>query len=241
MKEAYLGCIKRLRKFRKSFTSDKDLKRGRLYFSWLKTKTEKIQNEQDNMYIYNNIAKYTLKNYKIDEYTYERLNDKLKHIIDNNYILKHHQYIFNNTNISFENTMSIAKRILFKRGNVVWVDFGFNIGTEFGGMHPAIIIKNFESELLVVPISSKMPKEYKKIEQDLIDNKITEDEAKERKEKATAIIQLDKIYKLATMIRWVDITRIRKVSMLRLNYSGTIGKVDGIYMNKISEKIGKEF
>jgi len=173
MKEAYLGCIKRLRKFRKSLTSDKDLKRGRLYFSWLKTKTEKIQNEQDNMYIYNNIAKYTLKNYKIDEYTYERLNDKLKHIIDNNYILKHHQYIFNNTNISFENTMSIAKRILFKRGNVVWVDFGFNIGTEFGGMHPAIILKNFESELLVVPISSKMPKEYKKIEQDLIDNKIT--------------------------------------------------------------------
>ena len=241
MKEAYLGCIKRLRKFRKSLTSDKDLKRGRLYFSWLKTKTEKIQNEQDNMYIYNNIAKYTLKNYKIDEYTYERLNDKLKHIIDNNYILKHHQYIFNNTNISFENTMSIAKRILFKRGNVVWVDFGFNIGTEFGGMHPAIILKNFESELLVVPISSKMPKEYKKIEQDLIDNKIKEDEAKERKEKATAIVQLDKIYKLATMIRWADITRIRKVSMLRLNYSGTIGKVDGIYMNKISEKIGKEF
>lgn len=241
MKKAYLGCLKKLRQFRKSLTTDKDLKRGRLYFSWLETKTEKIQNEQDDMYIYNNIVKYTLNNYRIDKYIYERLNDKMKDIIDNNYILKHNKYVFNNTNISYEDTMSIAKRILFKRGNVVWVDFGFNIGTEFGGMHPAIILKNFENELFVVPISSKMPKEYKQIEQDLADGKITEDEAEERKEKVTAVIQLDKIYKLATMTRWADITRIRKVSMLRLNYSGTIGKVDGVYMNKISEKIGKEF
>ena len=155
--------------------------------------------------------------------------------------MRRNKYVFNNTNISYEDTMSIAKRILFKRGNVVWVDFGFNIGTEFGGMHPAVILKNFENELFVVPISSKMPKEYKQIEQDLADGKITEDEAEERKEKVTAVIQLDKIYKLATMTRWADITRIRKVSMLRLNYSGTIGKVDGVYMNKISEKIGKEF
>lgn len=241
MKEAYLGLLKKLRQFRKILTSDKDIKRGKLYFSWLEAKTEKIQNEQDDNFIYNNIVKYTLKNYKIDEYTYERLTNELKNIIDNNYILKHHKYIFNSTNISFEDTMSIAKRILFKRGNVVWIDFGFNIGTEFGGMHPAIILKNFESELLVVPISSKMPKEYKKIEQDLMDDKITKEEAEKRKEKVTAIIQLDKIYRLATMTRWVDITRIRKVSMLRLNYSGTIGKIDGIYINRISEKIGKEF
>lgn len=241
MKKAYLGCLKKLRQFRKSLTTDKDLKRGRLYFSWLETKTEKIQNEKDDMFIYNNIVKHTLNNYRIDKYIYERLNDKMKDIIDNNYILKRNKYVFNNTNISYEDTMSIAKRILFKRGNVVWVDFGFNIGTEFGGMHPAVILKNFENELFVVPISSKMPKEYKQIEQDLADGKITEDEAEERKEKVTAVIQLDKIYKLATMTRWADITRIRKVSMLRLNYSGTIGKVDGVYMNKISEKIGKEF
>lgn len=241
MKKAYLGCLKKLRQFRKSLTTDKDLKRGRLYFSWLETKTEKIQNEKDDMFIYNNIVKHTLNNYRIDKYIYERLNDKMKDIIDNNYILKRNKYVFNNTNISYEDTMSIAKRILFKRGNVVWVDFGFNIGTEFGGMHPAVILKNFENELFVVPISSKMPKEYKQIEQDLADGKITEDEAEERKEKVTAVIQLDKIYKLATMTRWADITRIRKVSMLRLNYSGTIGKVDGVYMNKISEKVGKEF
>ena len=86
-----------------------------------------------------------------------------------------------------------------------------------------------------------MPKEYKQIEQDLKDNKITEKEAIKRKEKVTAIIQLDKIHKFAIMTRWVDITRIRKVSMLRLNYTGTIGKVDGEYIDKISKRIGKEF
>ena len=27
------------------------------------------------------------------------------------------------------------------------MDFGFNIGNEFGGMHPAIILKNFTKPL----------------------------------------------------------------------------------------------
>ena len=46
MKEAYLSCLKKLRQFRKSLTKDKDLKRGRLYFSWLETKIKKVQNEK---------------------------------------------------------------------------------------------------------------------------------------------------------------------------------------------------
>ena len=45
--------------------------------------------------------------------------------------------------------MLIAKYVILKRGNVVWIDFGFNIGNEFGGMHPAIILKNFENELIL--------------------------------------------------------------------------------------------
>ncbi len=43
------------------------------------------------------------------------------------------------------------------------------------------------------------------------------------------------------MVRWADITRIKKVSIMRVNFSGTIGKVDGKYINEISKKIGKEF
>ena len=37
--------------------------------------------------------------------------------------------------------ISDEKNKLIQRGNVLWVNFGFNIGSEFGGQHPAVIIK----------------------------------------------------------------------------------------------------
>ncbi len=33
-----------------------------------------------------------------------------------------------------------------------------------------------------------------------------------------------------------NITRMKKVSILRLNFNGTIGKVDGKYLSTINEK-----
>ncbi|MCI8999360.1 MAG: hypothetical protein HFJ26_00040 [Clostridia bacterium] len=47
MKQAYINCLKTLRKFRKNLKVDKDIKRGKLYFTWLTDKTEKIANEKD--------------------------------------------------------------------------------------------------------------------------------------------------------------------------------------------------
>lgn len=61
MKKAYLECLKKLRTFRKSIVEDIDKKRGKMYFTWLKDKTEKIMNEKDDNYIYQNIVKYSLK------------------------------------------------------------------------------------------------------------------------------------------------------------------------------------
>lgn len=43
------------------------------------------------------------------------------------------------------------------------------------------------------------------------------------------------------MTRWANITRMKKVSILRLNFNGTIGKIDGKYLSIINEKIGLEF
>lgn len=241
MKKAYLNCLKVLRNFRKCLNTEHDLKRGRLYFTWIKNKTEKILNEKNEDYIYNNIVQYTLKNYRIDKYNYERLNSKLKKIVKNNYILKNNNYVFNNINISKEEAFLLLKNILLKRGNVVWIDFGFNIGNEFGGMHPAIILKNFDNELFVLPVSSKKPKEYLKIEQDYKNRKITLEQSRNMKNEITEIVQLDTIYRFKDMIRWANITRIRKVSILRLNFNGTIGKIDGKYMTDISKKISIEF
>ena len=241
MKEAYIKCLKKLREFRKSLNTENDLKRGKLYFTWIRDKTKKIENEKDIDYIYKNIVQYTLKNYKIDKYNYERLNKQLKNIVKNNYALKKNNYIFNNTNISKEDTMLLTKKVLLKRGNVVWIDFGFNIGNEFGGMHPAIILKNFDNEIFVLPISSKKPKEYKKLEQDYHNKKITLEECERKKGQITEIVQIDNIYRFKDMIRWANITRMKKVSILRLNFNGTIGKVDGKYLSTINEKIRTEF
>ena len=241
MKDAYIKCLKKLREFRKSLNTENDLKRGKLYFTWIRDKTKKIENEKDIDYIYKNIVQYTLKNYKIDKYNYERLNKQLKNIVKNNYALKKNNYIFNNTNISKEDTMLLTKKVLLKRGNVVWIDFGFNIGNEFGGMHPAIILKNFDNEIFVLPISSKKPKEYKKLEQDYHNRKITLEECEKKKGQITEIVQIDNIYRFKDMIRWANITRMKKVSILRLNFNGTIGKVDGKYLSTINEKIRTEF
>ena len=241
MKKAYINCLKKLREFRKCLSLQNDLKRGKLYFTWIKDKTEKIINEKDENYIYKKVIKHTLPNYIITKYTFNKVNKNVKTIIKSNYSFENNKYTFNNTNISIQDVKILMKYVLFKRGNVIWIDFGFNIGNEFGGMHPAVILKNFDKELFVVPISSKKPVEYVKMEKELEDGKINIDEYKKRINKITEIIKLEKINGFRKMIRWAKITRMKKISMLRVNFSGTIGTLDGKDMNSISNKICLEF
>ena len=89
-------------------------------------------------------------------------NKIIKSIIENNYTFNENKYTFSNPKISVDEVKNLMKYVLFKRGNVIWLDFGFNIGNEFGGMHPAVILKNFDNDLFVVPISSKKPLDYVK-------------------------------------------------------------------------------
>lgn len=60
--------------------------------------------------------------------------------------------------ISFEDKFSPHKLINYKRGDIVFVNFGFNVGAEFGGEHYAVVIdKNNDrnsSTITVVPLSS---------------------------------------------------------------------------------------
>lgn len=240
MKKAYLDCLRKLRIFRKSLVEDIDVKRGKMYFSWIKDKTEKVMNEKDDNYIYINVKKDTLPKYVITQYTFNKSNKTIQSIIKKNYSFKDNKYTFSNSKISTNDVKLLMKYILFKRGNVIWLDFGFNIGNEFGGMHPAVILKNFDNDLFVVPISSKKPPEYIKLEQDLKNKKISEEEYKDRKNAITEIIELSKINGFRNMLRWARITRMKKISMLRVNYSGTIGTLDGTDMDKIAEKISIE-
>lgn len=197
-------------------------------------------NEKDENYIYTNVVNYTLPNYVITQYTFNKSNKNIKSIIKKNYSFKDDKYTFNNPRISVDDVKLLMRYVLFKRGNVIGLDFGFNIGNEFGGMHPAVILKNFDNDLFVVPISSKKPLEYVKIEHDFKNKKITDDECQKRKDAITEIIELSKINGFRNMLRWARITRMKKISILRVNFSGTIGTLDGIDMDTTANKISIE-
>ena len=103
------------------------------------------------------------------------------------------------------------------RGDVVWVEFGFNIGDEFSGRHPAVILKNGGKTLIVLPITSKQPTE---------------------KQLASNIyIELDKIFNFKKMQRWVNIFNIQPISIERIDFSQKKGNVKGNDLDKISKAL----
>ncbi len=66
--------------------------------------------------------------------------------------------------INFEENFQPSRNIAYKRGNIVKVHFGFNIGAEYGGLHYAIVLDNHNAHnspvVTVIPLtSSKAGKE----------------------------------------------------------------------------------
>lgn len=60
--------------------------------------------------------------------------------------------------IDFEEKFEPTKNIAYKRGNVVKLNFGFNIGSEYGGLHYGIVIDNKNAHhspvLTIIPLTS---------------------------------------------------------------------------------------
>lgn len=60
--------------------------------------------------------------------------------------------------INFEEKFEPTKNIAYKRGNIVKLNFGFNVGSEYGGLHYAIVVDNRNSHnspvLTVIPLTS---------------------------------------------------------------------------------------
>lgn len=60
--------------------------------------------------------------------------------------------------INFEEKFDPKKNISYKRGNVVKLNFGFNIGSEYGGLHYGVVLDNKNSHispvLTVIPLTS---------------------------------------------------------------------------------------
>lgn len=117
-------------------------------------------------------------------------------------------------NVPNEDIEMIARSLVLIRKAVVWVDFGYNIGTEFGGRHPAIILKNLKDSLVVIPLSSQEPKsmDYN--------------------------VKVDKVYGYPLMPRWANVTRITQVSLSRVHLE-KIGDVKPAVLTQINDKLKK--
>ncbi len=60
--------------------------------------------------------------------------------------------------IGFEEKFDPSRNIAYKRGNVIKINFGFNIGSEYGGLHYGIVLDNKNSHnspvLTIIPLTS---------------------------------------------------------------------------------------
>ncbi len=104
-----------------------------------------------------------------------------------------------------------------KRGSVAWIDFGFNIGNEFGGRHPAIILRKTPSSVFVLPLSSQPPNNFE------------------------TIVEIDKVYGFKNMKRWTNVLRLQSVSEKRIDYSSSIGNIKGPVLDQINEMLKESY
>lgn len=60
--------------------------------------------------------------------------------------------------IKFEETFNPTKNMAYKRGNIVKINFGFNIGNEYGGLHYGIVLDKHNAHnspvVTVIPLTS---------------------------------------------------------------------------------------
>lgn len=122
---------------------------------------------------------------------------------------------------------------ILKRGNVVWVDFGFNIGTEFGGRHPAIILKRIKQidQIIVIPLDSSS---------DILDTEL-------KRENSNFWVKIlgEEIWGMTNQIRWANVYNITQVSNIRVDFFDNEGNlkyfsVDYEVLDRIDEKV-KQF
>lgn len=185
------------------------------YLSWLNLKTKLIINES-NLIIPKSILPQS-----VNSYLYNKFNEDEIELINEYYVKKslgndEFEFILNSAkDINSINVRKLVNFLVIKRTAVVWIDFGFNIGREFGGKHPALILKNIGDNIIVVPLSSKKPKEVKGFH-----------------------VRVNKVMKFnKKKTRWINIHRIIPVSINRIDFDSVIGSVRGDVLDDISEAI----
>lgn len=110
--------------------------------------------------------------------------------------------------------ISDEKNKLIQRGNVLWVNFGFNIGSEFGGQHPAVIIKKMGKGVFVIPLDSgKVPKD---------------------KKSKTYYVDIPYVYDFPNIRRHCNVYKMVCIDLRRIDFDNTHGRIHGKILDKIT-------
>jgi len=181
------------------------------YFNWTEMKTKLIDNEK------NFILPFGALPNKINGYIYNYLFQDKKDVIDKYYQRSGNigELVINikKSDVPINDVELLIHNIILRRGNVIWVNFGFNIGREFRGKHPALILKNVKDTLIVLPLSSKPPND------------------------PDISVKIDNVYGLPLKLRWGNILRIIPVSIMRIDFNSPIGSVKNDVLKDVSDKI----
>ncbi len=108
------------------------------------TKEEVIQNKKEAIKSLNKMLEYLI-------------NDKSMHHLKKAHLVSYwiKDYV---KMITFEENFNPTKNIAYKRGNIVKLNFGFNIGAEYGGLHYGIVLDNKNEHnspvVTVIPLTS---------------------------------------------------------------------------------------
>lgn len=128
--------------------------------------------------------------------------------------------------IEAEESFMPQRLLRYKRGNVIRVNFGFNIGKEFGGLHYAVVIDNDNKRnadvITVIPLSSTDGKAVHERSVDLGAELYSKIQANQRNLISSAQADLDELEKLDSSL------------------SATIEFIKGIDSQDVSEEAYKK-
>ena len=216
VKKSLCNCIATLEKYFNTITTnvpldDEALKKVDGYLKWTDLKTNIISNESNFAMPCNALPN------KIDGYIHSYLYPDKQAVVDKYYKKNSSSGNFtiniNKKSIPANEVELLINNLVLRRGNVVWVNFGFNIGSEFGGKHPALILKNTKNTLIVLPLSSQPPKN------------------------PSINVEIDTVYGFPIRKRWGSILRIVPVSVMRIDFESPHGSVKNEVLKDISAKI----
>lgn len=198
-----------------NFSVPDDTKRTTSLLEWVARKSALVAMERQDLIVPNTAIPK-----KVHFLRFSKLKPDDQTFINQFYVPNHDntEYLLNAPALTDpQDAEKIVRLLVFSRGNVVWTEFGFNIGCEFGGRHPALILKNNGETLLVIPLSSQEPLVKKPYH-----------------------VKIEKVYNYEDKTRWASVTNLRPISVYRVDLSAQIGSVKGKVLDDIQKALKDE-